>query len=140
MKTILFSILTLVFTGLGTVAFAQDAATINFYRAEESMMSGGRGLNIKVYMNDKEVGSVQSNTKVIYKGAAAGSTKIKCVALFSTGPVGKPYVETIEIAAGKEYHISLEAGSMFGVKGELLNEKGVKKMAKVKFSDTTTIE
>ena len=39
------------------------------------------------------------------------------------GPIGSPYVETFDFDKGKEYHISLEAGSMFGVKGEEVNER-----------------
>lgn len=138
--TFISALLTLALSmNIGSIS-AQDKATLNLYRLEESMMSGGRGLNIELYVADKKVGSVQTNTKVMYKTAETGSVKVKCVATFSTGPVGKPWVENIEIEAGKEYHISVEAGSMFGVKGEVLDEKGLKKMSKAKFSDTVTIE
>lgn len=128
-----------VFLGTSINSFGQsneDNATINIYRLKESAMSGGSGLNVKIFFNDKEVAALQTNTKLSYKLFTTGSVKVKCVAEFGGSPIGSPYVETFDFEKGKEYHISISAGSMFGVKGEVVNEKGLKKINKNKFADT----
>ena len=117
-----------------------DCASVNIYRLKESAMSGGRGLSVKVFINDKEISQLQSNTKMNYKIYSVGSVKIKCTAEFGGGSIGSPYVLPIELEKGKEYHINIKAGSMFGVKGEVMNDKKMKKINKNKFADTISLE
>ncbi|WP_430816490.1 hypothetical protein [Carboxylicivirga sp. RSCT41] len=117
-----------------------DYALINVYRLKESMMSGGTGLTIKILFNDEEVCQLLTNTKLVYKLHSAGTIKVKCVAEFSGSGIGAPYVETFEFEKGKEYHISLAAGSMTGVKGESISDKKLKKIAQNKFADTIELE
>lgn len=140
MKKYLGLFITMVTLCMSTSSFCQDTneeyATINFYRVKESMMSGGTGLTVKIFINDKEVCELLTNTKLSYKLHSIGSAKIKCIAEFSGSGIGAPYVETFNFEKGKEYHIGISAGSMTGVNGESLNEKKLKKIAKHKFSDT----
>lgn len=135
--------LVVAFFGLSTSLIGQSAEgdiTLNIYRLKESTMSGGSGLNVKLFINDKEVTSIMSNTKLIYKMKTAGSTKIKFAAEFGGSPIGSPYVETMDLSAGTEYHISINAGSMFGVKGSIVDANDLKKLAKNKYNDTITLE
>ena len=127
------------FLGANTVSFGQtseETATINFYRLQESAMSGGRAVNVKIFFDDKEITALQTNMKLTYKLFTTGTVKVKCIGELLGGPIGSPYVETFDFDKGKEYHISLSAGSMFGVKGEVVNEKGLKKINKNKFADS----
>ena len=143
MKKLLGFVLMVVFLGTSLYSFGQsdeNNATINIYRLKESMMSGGSGLSVKIFFNDKEITLLQTNTKLNYKLYTPGSVKVKCVAEFGGSPVGSPYVETFDFEKGKEYHISISAGSMFGVKGEVVDEKGLKKIDKNKFADTISLE
>lgn len=117
-----------------------DYASINIYRLKEGAMSGGTGLSVKVIINDNEVTVLQTNTMLNYKLYSTGSVKIKCIAEFGGGPIGSPYVETIDFEKGKEYHISISAGSMTGVKGEIVPEKKLKKIQKNKFADSISLE
>jgi len=119
---------------------SEEGATINFYRLKESMMSGGRAMNIKILFDGKEVTALQTNMKLTYKLFTTGTVKVKCIGELMGGPIGSPYVETFDFEKGKEYHISIEAGSMFGVKGKAVNEKGLKKINKNKFADSTVLE
>lgn len=139
MNKLLGLIFMMVFLGTGSYSFGQsdeDFATINIYRVKESVMSGGNSLNVKIFFNDKELAVLQTNTKLTYKLYSTGSVKVRCVAGFGESPVGSPYAQTIDFEKGKEYHISVTAGSMFGVKGELVDEKGLKKINKNEFSDS----
>ncbi|MEP7168564.1 MAG: hypothetical protein ABI855_04285 [Bacteroidota bacterium] len=124
-------------------SFAQDAAKdfteINFYRIKQSMMSGGAGLEIKVSLNDKEIGSVLNGTIVKYKLYSEGSLKIKGIATGGGGVVGQPAVITIEVKHGQVYNYSA-SGGMGGAKLELLDEKQLAKMQKEKFADTVNVE
>ena len=134
-----FLVLGIVFMLSSLPSFCQtneEIALINIYRPQESAMSGGRGLSIKVFINDEEVVTLQSGTKLIYKLKSTGDTKVKCIAEFANGPIGSPFVETYDFSKNNEYHLSIEAGSMFGVKGEMLDEKGLKKIKKKDFSET----
>jgi hypothetical protein len=117
-----------------------QCATIYIYRLQESMMSGGRGLETKIKLDDKEIGTLLSGTKLKYKLLSVGSMKLKCVAEFGGSGVGSPYVETIQFEKGKEYHIGISVASMKGVSGEILKEKKIKEMEKQKFSDTLELE
>lgn len=117
-----------------------EYALINVYRLKESMMSGGTGLTVKVYLNDQEIGSLLTNTKMVYKLHSTGTIKMKCVAEFSGSGIGAPYVETFDFEKGQVYHIKLSAGSMTGVKGEIPNDKLLKKISKNKFADTVELE
>jgi|GEM_PF-2730322 len=117
----------------------EDNAMINIYRLKESAMSGASGLSIKIFFNDKEITLLQMNTKLSYKLYTTGRVKVKCVAEFGGSPIGSPYIETFDFEKGKEYHIRISAGSMFGVKGEIVDEKGLQKINKNKFADTINL-
>jgi hypothetical protein len=139
MYKLLVLVLTMVFLGSNIHSFGQsneDIATINIYRLKESAMSGGNGLSVKIFFNDKEITLLQTNTKLSYKLSSTGNVKVKCVAEFGGSPIGSPFVETFDFVKGKEYHISISAGSMFGVKGEVADEGMLKKINKNKFADT----
>jgi hypothetical protein len=139
MNKLIGLIFTIVFVATGLYSFGQsneDHAIINIYRLKESVMSGGSSLNVKVFLNEKEITNLQTNVKLSYTHFSTGNLKVKCIAEFSGSPIGSPFVSTLDIEKGKEYHISINAGSMFGVKGEIVDEKGLKKISKLEFSDT----
>jgi len=137
-------IMTAVFFELPSKTFGQtpgkDYTTIYFYRLKQGMMSGANSVEVKIMMNDKEIGSLTNGTRLTYKLYSEGSIKIKCVGVFGSGVIGSPYVTTIDFKHGDEYHIGLQAFSMTGVKGEILDEKQKNKMNKETWADQTTKE
>jgi len=115
----------------------KDFAEIYVYRANQNMFNGKNPLEVKITMNNKEIGLLQNGTKLKYKVYSKGSIKIKCFLAYSEGSVGKPYYKTIDVENGKEYHVSLKTVSLTGpgVAGKLLDEKGISKITKKKFYD-----
>jgi hypothetical protein len=137
-------IFTIFMLGLPSKSFSQTESDtysiIHVYRVKESMMSGGRGLEAKMYLNNKEITSILTGTKLKYKIFSEGLIKMKFVAGFAGSGIGSPYVEELNIESGKEYHIGISVASMKGVSGEILNKKKLKKMSKKKFSDESELE
>ena len=129
---------------LSVGAFAQtngkDYAEITIYRAKQGTMSGATMMDAKIKMNEKEIGSVLNATKLKYKIYSEGSVKIACIGMIAGGPIGKPYVTTIAVKKGEEYHIALTLSNMSGVSGIIMGEKELKKMEKEKFVDQTELE
>ncbi len=142
MKKVLGLVFMLMFLVSSVQCFGQassDTATIYIYRLQESMFSGGRGLNVKIFFNDKEITSMMTNTKLCYKFTTTGKVKVKCVGNFAGSPIGSPYVEEFNFEKGKTYHLSISAGSMTGVSGEIPNERFFKKLNDYEFADSMTI-
>lgn len=141
LKNVLFnSILSLSLITISIGASAQESSTsVKIFRPAESAMSGGKGLQVKFYVGDKEVGTILSGTTLTYNMSTMGEQKLKFVAEFGGSGVGSPYTETMTFEEGNQYFISITAGSMFGVKGSILDEKGMKKLAKQKFADDSII-
>ncbi|HNY02351.1 MAG TPA: hypothetical protein PKG48_07185 [Bacteroidales bacterium] len=144
MKQISCLLLVLLLAGSAGSTYCQTAdpesATVHFYRLKESMMSGGTGMNVKIYFADKEIGSMMTNTRFSYKLLSTGPIKIKCVGEMAGGAIGTPYVVTMNLEKGKEYHIALACGSMTGVKGQILEEKDMKKYLKNEYADSVIAE
>jgi hypothetical protein len=138
--TLLASLILLISTSVTLFAQSKDYAEINFYRLKQSMMSGGTGMEVKITMNDKDMGSFLNGTKLTCKVYSEGSIKIRCVGTMAGGIVGSPFVTTIDVKHGEVYHYGIQAFSMSGVKGEVLNDKQKEKMAKEKWADETTKE
>lgn len=137
---LLFLTITMLFAEKNLYAQNDSSANITIYRMAENYMSGGGSLSIKILFNDQVVTTLQTNTKLNYKLYSTGTVKVKMVAEFSGNPIGSPFVKTIDFEKGTDYHISVEAGSMFGVKAELLDEKGLKKVNKYEFADSISLE
>jgi hypothetical protein len=141
---LLVMIMTALFSELPAITFSQSAgkdySTIYFYRLKQGLMSGANSVEVKIMMNDKEIGSLTNGTRLTYKFYSEGSIKIKCVGVFGSGVIGQPYVTTIDFKHGEEYHIGLQAFSMTGVKGEILDEKQKNKMNKEVWADQTNRE
>jgi hypothetical protein len=143
-KIVLVFIMMFLMLSMSNSIFGQaddkDCAIIYIYRVQESMMSGGRGLEAKINLNGKEIGTLLSGTKLKYKLHSLGSFKLKCAAEYAGSGVGSPYVETIQFEKGKEYHLSISVASLKGVLGQILNEKKVKEFQQQKFSDKLELE
>jgi len=141
---VLSMIMAILMIGLSNSSFCQssdkDYADIYIYREKQSMMSGATGLQAKISLNGKEIGTLLNGTMMKYKLYSQGPIKMKCVAEFGGSGIGSPYIEKIDFENGKEYHIKLSLSSMKGVSGEILNEKQIKKIKKVKFSDEIELE
>ena len=139
-KVFMGSLMSLTLIAISVCVNAQESSTsVKIFRPEESAMSGGKGLQVKFYVGDKEVGTILSGTTLQYNISTMGEQKLKFVAEFGGSGVGSPYTETMNFEEGNQYFISITAGSMFGVKGTVLDEKGMKKMAKQKFADDSII-
>jgi hypothetical protein len=123
-----------------TFGQSKDFSEIHFYRLKQSMMSGATGMEVKIIMNDKEMGSFSNGTKLTCKVYSEGPIKIKCVGMMAGGIVGSPFVTTLDVKHGEEYHYGIQAYSMTGVKGEVLTEKQKEKMGKEKWADESTKE
>jgi hypothetical protein len=115
-------------------------ADLYLYRPKQSLVSGAIAVEIKISLNDKEIGSLLNNTMMRYRLYSQGPNKMKCVGEVEGGGIGSPYVETINFEHGKEYHVILSFGALKGVSGKILKEKRVKKMRKEKFSDEMELE
>jgi hypothetical protein len=143
-KVVLGWIMVFLMLGISNSMFGQitdeECAIIYIYRVQEKKMSGGRGLEAKIHLNGKEIGTLLSGTKLRYKMHSLGSMKLKCVAEFAGGGVGSPYVKTILFEKGKEYHIGLSIASMKGVFGEVMGKQRVKEMGEYKFFDESKLE
>jgi hypothetical protein len=143
MKRVILLASLILFLGSATT-FGQtkdkDYAEIHFYRLKQSMMSGGTGMEVKITMNDKEMGSFLNGTKLTCKVYSEGPVKIKCVGTMAGGIVGSPFVTNIDVKHGEEYYFGIQAYSMSGVKGEVLTDKQKEKMAKEKWADESTQE
>ena len=140
MKKLVILSLTLLFAFSGT-SFAQDEeTTFTFYRIKQGMMSGATSLVAKIYLNGNEVAMIQNGTIVKYDMESEGSVKVKVVASFGNSPIGSPWVKTMDVKKGEPVHIQLTLNSLSGARGEILNEKGVKRMSKMSFDDTETFK
>jgi len=130
------------FVILPILAFCQetskDYTEVIFYHPKQNMMSGATSIEVKVYMNDKEVGGLLNGTKLTYRFYSEGPVKIKCVGTFGGGVIGSPFIANIEGKHGEAHYFSLLAYSMTGIKGEILDEKKKEKMDKTAWVDENT--
>jgi hypothetical protein len=117
---------------------SKDYTEVVFYHPKQNMMSGANSLEVKVYMNDKEIGGLLNGTKLVYRFYSEGPVKIKCVATFGGGIIGQPFISNIEGKHGESYYFSLLAYSMTGIKGEIIDAKKKDKMEKETWVDTNT--
>lgn len=118
----------------------KEKAVINFFRYPESMMSGGRSLQIRLYINGDEKAVILTGTKLKYKLSTLGEVKIKCVAEFAGGGVGSPFVKVVDLKNGDEINIRISAGTLTGVKGYLMNEEHLDQMSRAEFADEVELE
>ncbi|MCB9272693.1 MAG: hypothetical protein H6564_01540 [Lewinellaceae bacterium] len=115
-------------------------ADLYFYRPKQSMMKGGVAVELKISLNDKEIGSLLRETKMRYRLYSQGPIKMKCMGVLQSGGIGSPFTKTIDFKHGKEYHVVLSFGSAKGVTGEMVSGSKAKKMKKKKFADFTELE
>ncbi|MDR0364793.1 MAG: hypothetical protein LBH92_07240 [Bacteroidales bacterium] len=134
-------LVTIIFFAFANNLFAQatesskDYAEFIFYRPSQSVMSGGAGVEIKLFMNDQEVETLFNGVMLKYKMYSEGDIKIKTQGYMSGGAVGGPWVNTITVKHGEVYHIKLESKFPSGIVAEILEGKKLAKMEKNKWSD-----
>ena len=117
----------------------KDYAEIYFYRPQQGLMSGATSVDIKIKMNDKEIGALSNGTMMKYRFYSEGPIKIKCIAVMMNSVIGHPWVINIDGKHGEENHIGLWA-YMTGVKGEILTEKKKNKISKTNWADSMNYE
>jgi hypothetical protein len=112
-----------------------NCAVFYFYRVKQSAISGANSVEVKIMMNDKEIGALSNSTTLTYKIFSEGTVKLKCTAMFGGGVIGQPYTITMEVKHGEAYYFGIRASSMNGVKGEILDEEDKSDMEKEEWAD-----
>ena len=119
---------------------AGSYASLYVYRPKQSMTKGGVAVELKVSLNDQEIGSLLNKTKLRYRLYSQGPIRVKSFGVLQSGGIGSPYVKAINFEHGKEYHVVLSFSASKGVKGKILSGSKAEKMKKQKFADFTELE
>jgi len=119
----------------------EDHSTVYFYRPAKSFIFGTGSVNLNIIIDGKKIGSVLDGTKLEYTLYGEKEIKIKCVGNFAAGNVGKPYVKTIQVKNGKEYHITLSVLSISAtIKGTILEGAKLKEIQTKEYVDTILVD
>lgn len=132
-------ILVLIFTCLTppkVYGQSSESCELIFYRPAQGMMSGGAAAELKIFINDQEVGILPNGTMLNYTVFSQGTLKIKFVGIQMGSTVGTPKVINIEAKHGEI--IAIEGAVKFpgGVSAEILNTKRHEKLKKIEWADT----
>jgi len=113
-----------------------DACELIFYRPSQSMMSGGAGAELKVYINNQEVGMLPNGTILKYKIYSQGNLKIKFVGIMANTTVGKPMVVNVEAKHGETIEFNTSVTFPDGANAKILaTSKEKEKLKKEKWAD-----
>jgi len=113
-----------------------DACELVFYRPAQSMMSGGAGAELKIYINDQEVGMLPNGTVLKYTVYSQGNLKIKFVGIIMNTTAGQPMVVNVEAKHGETIEINTSVNFPGGANAKILaTPKEKEKLKKVKWAD-----
>jgi hypothetical protein len=119
----------------------KDYSEIHFYRPAKAFIHGTASINLNIIIDDKNIGSLLDATKLEYKLYGEKDVKIKCVANFANGNVGKPFVTTIHVKNGEDYHISLSIMSItLSIKATFLQDAKLAEIQAKKYVDTILVD
>lgn len=115
-----------------------ESCELIFYRPAQSLMSGGAGIEIKIFINEQEIGMLPNGTVLNYTVFSQGPLKIKFVCLQMGTIVGSPKVINIEAKHGETTAIEVLFKFPKGAEAEILNDKKHEKIKKTKWEDMVT--
>jgi hypothetical protein len=117
---------------------SNESCELIFYRPVQSMMSGGAGVEIKVFINDHEIVSLPNGTVLNYTVFSQGALKIKFVAVQMGTVVGSPKVINLDSKHGESTAFECSYKFPSGAIAEIANAKKHEKLKKMKWEDTMT--
>jgi hypothetical protein len=115
---------------------SDGSSKLIIYRPEQSFMSGAAGIEIKVFINDKEIGVMLNGTVLNYTVFSQGALKIKFVAIGMGTTVGSPSVINLEAKHGESTALEVSYKYPKGAEARILNSKEREKIKKLKWADT----
>ena len=113
-----------------------ESYELTIYRPAQSMMSGGMGMEIKVFINEQEVGTLPNGTMLNYSVFSQGELKVKFVSVGLGTVVGSPAVINLEAKHGESTSIEVSYRHSKGAEAKIPKEKELIKLKKRKWSDT----
>jgi hypothetical protein len=124
------------FTSSKVYGQSDESSELIIYRPEQGMMSGAAGIEIKVFINEQEVGVVLNGTVFNYTVFSQGALKIKFVAIGMGTTVGSPSIINLEAKHGETTAIEISYKYPKGAESKILNSKEHEKVKKLKWADT----
>jgi len=124
------------FTSPKVYGQSDESSELIIYRPEQSFMSGAAGIEIKVFINEQEVGVVLNGTVLNYTVFSQGALKIKFIAVGMGTTVGSPNVINLEAKHGETTAIQVSYKYPKGAESKILNSKEHEKVKKLKWDDT----
>jgi len=102
---------------------SSDSFEITIYRPANSMMSGGAGAELKVSINDQEIGTLLNSSVLHYTVFSEGELKIRFVGVTMGSSVGSPKV--IKVVAKHGESVVIEGGVTFpgGANAKIVDAK-----------------
>ncbi len=116
---------------------SSESSQLIIYRPEQGFMSGAAGVEMKVYINDQEIGVVLNGTVLNYTVFSQGALKIKVVAVTMGTIVGSPSVINVEAKHGETTAIQVSYKYPKGAETKIMNSKEHEKAKKTEWADTT---
>jgi hypothetical protein len=116
---------------------SNESSELIFYRPAQSVMSGGAGVEIRVFINDQEIVSLPNGTMFNYTVYSQGALKIKFVAIQMGSTVGSPKVINLEAKHGETTAINVSFIFPKGAEAKIVNAKEHEKLKKIKWDDTS---
>jgi hypothetical protein len=124
------------FTSPKVYGQSDGSSELIIYRPEQSAMSGAAGIEIKVFINEQEVGVILNGTVLNYTVFSQGALKIKFLAVGMGTTVGSPSVINLEAKHGETTAIEVSYKFPKGAESKILNAKEHEKVKKLKWVDT----
>jgi hypothetical protein len=124
------------FSSLKVYGQSDERSELIIYRPAQGAMSGAAGLEIKVFINEQEVGLMPNGTVLNYTVFSQGELKIKFVAVGMGSTVGAPKVINLEAKHGETTAIEVSYKFPSGAEAKILNSKEHEKVKKLKWADT----
>ena len=124
------------FTSPKVYGQSAESSELIIYRPEQGFMSGAAAIEIKVFINEQEVGVVLNGTVLNYTVFSQGALKIKFVAVTMGTTVGSPTIIDLEAKHGETTAFNVSYKYPKGVKSKMLNSKEHEKEKKKKWADT----
>ena len=124
------------FTSPKVYGQSDGSSELIIYRPEQSAMSGAAGIEIKVFINEQEVGVILNGTVLNYTVFSQGALKIKFLAVGMGTTVGSPSVINLDAKHGETAAIEVSYKFPKGAESKILNAKEHEKVKKLKWVDT----
>ena len=110
-------------------SFAQDNATISLLRPKQSMMSGGAGFTVQVYLNDVKIDNLSNAMAINYSLLSEGKVTLKFQKEGMGSLMGAPKIIQFKVEKGNTYYYLVEA-KMNSLNVEAIDEKKAAKLKK----------